>query len=127
MPMIKSRDPPLLHAGVARGLVTLSGSVEHRSPQIQLNVGAHKEKISSRSKNIIPTEAIVDIDISVEAVTVCDNVYSNATFDTLSDSSSDSSTQNDTSTNVKNRLSENIEFWQESGAGPWVIKGLEQG
>ena len=117
--MLKSRDPPILHAGVARGLVTLSGSVDHQSPQIQLSLEAHKEKISSKSKDIIPTEAIVDIDISVEADTVCNNVYSNrdsnAMFDTLSDSLSESSNQNDTSTNVENRLSKNIGFWQEIG------------
>ena len=84
MPMLMSRDPPILHTGIARGLAILPGSVEHQSPQIQLNLGAHTEKITPKSKDITPSEAIVDIDISVEADTFCDNVYSDIEFDAWS-------------------------------------------
>ena len=90
-------------------------------------MGAHTEKITPKSKDITPFEAIVDIDISVEADTLCDNVYSNIEFDALSVSSSDSLNQYDASANVKNRLSENVEFWKEIGAIPWVLKVLKEG
>ena len=96
-------------------------------PQIQLDLGAHIEKITPKSKDITPFEAIVDVDISVEADTFCDNVYSNIVFKTYSDSSSDSLNQYDASENVKNRLSKNVEFWQEIGASPWVIKVFKEG
>ena len=90
-------------------------------------MGAHVEKITPKRKDITHSEALVDVDISVEADTFSDKVYPYIEFDALSVSSSDSLNQSDASANVKNRLSENVEFWQEVGASPWVLKVLKEG
>ena len=110
-----SRDPSLLHAGVARGLAILPGSVEHQSPQIQLSLGAHIEKITPKSKDITSSEAIVDVDISVEAATFCDNAYSNIEFDALSVSSSDSLNQCDAQVMLKTGSLKMLNFGRKLG------------
>ena len=117
MPMLMSHDPPLLHAGIARGLAILPGPVKHQPPppQIQLSLGAHIEKITPKSKDITPSEAIVDMDISVEADTFCDNVYSNIEFDALSVSSSDSLNQYDAQVMLKTGSLKMLNFGRKLG------------